>query len=108
MYSVIFDRKNGRDYYKGSDNKYHLENEDALLDRIPQPLDFDKKPYYYWQDKEWIFDNDAYEQAKQQEIDLPNIQETITTEELLAALLEIAENISDIEDALIELAEMEG
>lgn len=108
MYSVKFDVKNGRKYYAASNAKYHLEDEDMMLDEIPAPLDDSKMSYYYYQNSEWVFDSDAYEQAKQQEVESPTTQEVITSEELLEAILEIAENVSDLEDALIELAEMEG
>lgn len=37
-----------------------------------------------------------------------NAQEPVTTEEILGAFLEIAESISDLEDAIVELAGMEG
>lgn len=68
MYSVKFYVKNGRKYYAASNAKYHLEDEDMMLDEIPTPLDDDgKMQYYYYQGGEWVFDSDAYERAKQQE-----------------------------------------
>ena len=108
MYSVKFNVKNGRKYYLASDAKYHLEDEDMMLDKIPAPLDDSKMHYYYYDGNEWMFDNDAYEAAKEQEIVLPGVQETVTLEEILNGLVELAENISDLEDALVELAGMEG
>lgn len=107
MYSVKFDIKNGRKYYAASNAKYHLEDENMVLDKIPEPLDDGKMQYYYYYGSEWVFDSDAYEWAKEQEIVPPIAQESITPEELLAAILEIAENVSDLEDAIVELAEME-
>lgn len=101
MYSVKFDVKNGKKYYAASNGKYHLEDEDMVLGEIPAPLDDSKMYYYYYQNGEWVFDSDAYEQAKQQEIEPPTTQEVITSEELLAAILEIAENVSDLEDAVV-------
>lgn len=108
MYSVKFNAENGRKYYAASDAKYHLDGEDMMLDKIPEPLDANKMQYYYYEGGEWIFDKDANEAAKEQEIVLPGVQETVTLEEILNGLVELAENISDLEDALVELAGMEG
>lgn len=108
MYSVKFNIKNNKKYYSQSNKKYHLKNEDIMLNEIPSPADADKMPYYYYEGGEWIFDNDAYERASEQVADIPVVQETVTMEEILNGLMEIAESISDIEDAIVELAGMEA
>ena len=46
MYSVAFAVKDNKKYYSKHRAKYHLEQEDAVLEEIPQDTT-DKMPYYY-------------------------------------------------------------
>lgn len=108
MYSVAFLIKNGKKYYKNSRKKYHLKEKDAVLSEIPTANGV-RKTFYYWNGTAWIFDEDAYTeyQAELEAAELETQQaaeEEISKEELLEAMLELAQGQSDLEDAMVELA----
>lgn len=111
LYSVAFVEKDGKKYYKQHRSKYHLENESAVLESIPTDT-AEKMKFYYYEDGTWVFDEEAFQEYMEslekkqhaQEADNTNISQ----EEILAAMMELAQNQSDIEDALIEMAALVG
>lgn len=108
MYSVAFSIQNGKKYYKNSRKKYHLKEEDAVLSEIPTD-DAVRNSFYYWSGSAWVFDEEAYAkyQAELEAAELETQQaaeEEISKEELLEAMLELAQGQSDLEDAMVELA----
>lgn len=110
LYSVAFEEKNGKKYYKQHKIKYHLENEDAVLENIPADT-FEKKPFYYYENSSWVFDEEAYNEylkkAEQQQETGTN-DTAITQEDMIMAMMELAQQISDLEDGLIEIAAIVG
>ena len=111
LYSVAFVEKDGKKYYKQHRSKYHLENESAVLESIPTDT-AEKMKFYYYEDGTWVFDEVAYEKHMEslekehqaQEEDNTNI----TQEDMLTAMMELAQQVSDIEDALIDVAVVVG
>ena len=111
MYSVAFAEKDGRKYYKNHREKYHLEDEDALLEEIPQDS-ADKLPFYYWENETWQFDEAAYyldqEQKEQQkEKQEEEAELAISQEDLINAIMEMAQTISDLQDQVNKLSGVE-
>lgn len=109
--SVAFEEKNGKKYYKQHKTKYHLENESALMDIIPNDTP-ERMRFYYCDHGAWIFDTEAYEeylaevQEKQQEA--ANNDTTITQQDMLVAMMELAQQISDMETAFEQLKDTVG
>ena len=112
LYSVVFTEKNGRKYYKKHRAKYYLEEESTVLDSIPEDNTERMQFYYYEENTGWTFDEQAYieYQKEIEEQGNGNVQEnnSITQEEMLAAMMELAQNQSDLEDALVEVAALVG
>ena len=111
LFSVAFEEKNGKKYYKQHKTKYHLENEDAVLEGIPVDT-FEKRRFYYYEDSSWVFDEEAYNEylakiEKEQQEEKAN-DTAITQEDMLIAMMELALQISDLEDGLIEIAAIVG
>ncbi len=109
-YSVEFDNKNGRSYYKNHREKYHLKNESAVIEVIP-PVE--KRLFYYFDGTSWIMDEELYQKSVEEAEKAAGesasaVSTEISMEELLAAIMELAQNQSDIEDALLELAALQG
>lgn len=104
--SVAFEEKNGKKYYKQHKIKYHLENESALMDIIPNDTP-ERMRFYYCDHGAWIFDGKAYDeylsemQEQQQESENNNM--TITQQDMLVAMMELAQQISDMETAFNQL-----
>ncbi|MBQ6787559.1 MAG: hypothetical protein IJO85_07550 [Lachnospiraceae bacterium] len=104
--SVAFEEKNGKKYYKQHKTKYHLENESALMDIIPNDTP-ERMRFYYCDHGAWIFDTEAYEeylaevQEKQQEA--ANNDTIITQQDMLVAMMELAQQISDMETEFNQL-----
>lgn len=104
--SVAFEERNGKKYYKQHKTKYHLENESEVLEVIPEDTT-DRMRFYYYENEEWIFDSEAYEeyltkvQEKQQGAE--NSDTMITQQDMLAAMMELAQQISDIETEFDQL-----
>lgn len=110
LYSVVFIEKDGKKYYKQHRSKYHLENESAVLESIPDGTS-DTMEFYYYEDGKWLFDNEAYQEYMESLEKKQQSQETdtnITQEEMLTAMMELAQQVSDIEDALIDVAAVIG
>lgn len=115
MYSVAFAEKDGKKYYKNHREKYHLEDEDDLLEEIPQDST-DKMTYYYWNGEIWKFDESSYykdqnekeaqaaeEEKKQEE----EAELAISQEDLINAIMEMAQTISDLQDQVNKLSGVE-
>lgn len=111
LYSVAFTEKDGKKYYKQHRSKYHLENESAVLESIPTDT-AEKMKFYYYEDGTWVFDEEAYKkyltevQEQQQEID--NNDTTITQQDMLVAMMELAQQISDMEAEFKQLKDSVG
>ena len=110
MYNVIIvldDSKNRSYYYS-----YVAENGNIKCTELPPYADTNKAQACYWDGKKWVFDADKYaeikafqtaereaaEQAKKAAEAVP------TNEELAAATMEIADNVSTLMDAMTEIA----
>lgn len=115
MYSVAFAVKDNKKYYSKHREKYHLDQEDAVLEEIPQDTT-DKMPYYYWDDETWHFDERSYykdqnereaqaaeEEKKQEE----EAELAISQEDLINAIMEMAQTISDLQDQVNKLSGVE-
>lgn len=109
--SVAFEEKNGKKYYKQHKTKYHLENESALMDIIPNDTP-ERMRFYYCDHEEWIFDNEAYEEyltkVKEQKKKAESNDTTITQQDMLVAMMELAQQISDMETAFEQLKDTVG
>ena len=115
MYSVAFAVKDNKKYYSKHREKYHLDQEDALLEEIPQDS-ADKIPYYYWDGKLWQFDESSYykdknekeaqaaeEEKKQEE----EAELAISQEDLINAIMEMAQTISGLQNQVNKLSGVE-
>lgn len=115
MYSVAFAVKDNKKYYSKHRAKYHLEQEDAVLEEIPQDTT-DKMPYYYWDNETWKFDESSYykdqdekeaqaaeEEKKQEE----EAELAISQEDLINAIMEMAQTISDLQEQVNKLSGVE-
>lgn len=104
--SVAFEERNGKKYYKQHKEKYHLENESALLESIPKDT-LDRMQYYYYDNDAWVFDAEAYEghltEMQKQQQEAKNNDTTITQQDMLAAMMELAQQISDMETEFKQL-----
>lgn len=113
LYSVAFTEKDGKKYYRKHREKYHLEDESAVLKTVPSDTS-DRMQFYYYEDSSrWIFDSESYdsyisEKKEQQEQEQNTDNTSITQEEILAAMMELAQNQSDLEDAIVEVAAVIG
>ena len=110
LYSVAFVEKDGKKYYNQHRSKYHLENESAVLESIPTDT-AEKMKFYYYEDGTWVFDEEAFQEYMESLEKKQQSQETdtnITQEEMLTAMMELAQQVSDIEDALIDVAAVIG
>lgn len=104
--SVAFEERNGKKYYKQHNEKYHLRNESVLLESIPKDAS-DRMRYYYYENEEWIFDSAAYEEyltkVQEQQQGAENSDMMITQQDMLAAMMELAQQISDMETEFDQL-----
>lgn len=111
MYNVIIvlDQSRNRSYYYS----YTDKNGNIECEELPPYADLNKARSCYWDGRKWIFDADkhteivaAQEAEKAAAEQARKAAETIpTNEELAAATMEIADNVSIIMDAVSELAE---
>lgn len=112
LYSVEFIENDGKKYYRHSRKKYHLENEGAVLDTIPSDTAERMQFYYYEENVGWIFDKETYEmylvEVEEKNKNVQKNNTNITQDEMLTAMMELAQQISDLEDALVEVAAMVG
>lgn len=111
MYSVAFEEKNGRQYYRYHREKYYLEGKSTVLPEIPRDSADRMQFYYYESGNGWAFDTPAYEEytaATEKEQEKQKEDTGISQEEMIKAIMELAQNQSDLEDALIELAAVVG
>ena len=115
MYSVTFVVKDNKKYYNKHREKYHLDQEDAVLEEIPQETT-DKMPYYYWDGELWQFDESSYykdqnekeaqaaeEEKKQEE----EAELAISQEDLINAIMEMAQTISNLQNQVNKLSGVE-
>ena len=115
MYSVTFVVKDNKKYYNKHREKYHLDQEDAVLEEIPQDTT-DKMPYYYWDGELWQFDESsqykdqnekeaqaAEEEKKQEE----EAELAISQEDLINAIMEMAQTISNLQNQVNKLSGVE-
>ena len=116
MYSVAFAGKDKKNYYSNHREKYHLDKEDAVLEEIPKDST-DKMPYYYWDGSTWQFDEAAYykdqdeKAAQAAEVEKKQEKEAeiaISQEDLINALMEMAQTISDLQDQVNKLSGAEA
>ena len=109
--SVAFEEKNGKKYYKQHKTKYHLENESALMDIIPNDTP-ERMRFYYYDHGAWIFDTEAYEEylaeVQEQQKKAESNDTTITQQDMLVAMMELAQQISDMETAFEQLKDTVG
>ena len=115
MYSVAFVVKDNKKYYNKHREKYHLDQEDAVLEEIPQDTT-DKMPYYYWDGESWQFDESSYykdqNEKEAQAAEEENKQEeeaelAISQEDLINAITEMAQIISDLQEQVNKLSGVE-
>lgn len=115
MYSVAFAVKDNKKYYSKHREKYHLDQEDAVLEEIPQDTT-DKMTYYYWNGESWQFDESSYykdqdekealaaeEEKKQEE----EAELAISQEDLINAIMEMAQTISNLQNQVNKLSGVE-
>lgn len=112
MYSVAFAVKDKKNYYSNHREKYHLDKEDAVLEEIPKDST-DKMPYYYWDGSTWQFDEAAYykdqdEKAEEEKKQEEETKLAISQEDLINALMEMAQTISDLQDQVNKLSGAEA
>lgn len=112
MYSVAFAVKDRKNYYSNHREKYHLDKEDAVLEEIPKDST-DKMPYYYWDGSTWQFDEAAYykdqdEKAEEEKKQEEETKLAISQEDLINALMEMAQTISDLQDQVNKLSGAEA
>lgn len=115
MYSVTFVVKDNKKYYNKHREKYHLDQEDAVLEEIPQDTT-DKMPYYYWDGELWQFDESSYykdqneKEAKAAEEEKKQEEEAelaISQEDLINAIMEMAQTISNLQNQVNKLSGVE-
>ena len=110
MYNVIIvlDEPRNKSYYYS----YVAENGNIECAELPPYQDINKAQACYWDGKKWVYDADKYaeivairtaekEAAEKEEAET---EATPSNADLAEALMEIAENISLIMDAVTELA----
>lgn len=112
MYSVAFAVKDKKNYYSNHREKYHLDKEDAVLEEIPKDST-DKMPYYYWDGSTWQFNEAAYykdqdEKAEEEKKQEEETKLAISQEDLINALMEMAQTISDLQDQVNKLSGAEA
>lgn len=105
MYSVVLEEVNGKRYYRKSRKKYHIPGETEILKSIPEDTT-NRMQFYYYTLSGWVFDEEAYQDhvRTMQTQEETESKTDITQEELLAAMMELAQNQNDIENAIMELA----
>ena len=109
MYNVIIvlDDFRDRSYYYS----YVAENGNVTCDELPPYADPNKARACYWNGEKWVFDADKYAEieevqaAEKEAADKAAAEEAAipTNAELADAMMEIADNVSVVMDAVAEL-----
>ena len=106
---IVLDETRDRSYYYS----YVPENGNIQCDELPPYADVNKAQSCYWDGEKWIFDEEKYaeivaaeeaEREAEQQAEL-EAAATPTNTEIAQALMELAENLSTVMDAITELAE---
>lgn len=106
---IVLDETRDRSYYYS----YVPENGNIQCDELPPYADVNKAQACYWDGEKWIFDEEKYteivaaeEAAKEaeQQAEL-EAAATPTNAEIAQALMELADNVSALMDAVTEIAE---
>ena len=110
MYNVIIvlDDSRDRSYYYS----YVAENGNITCEELPSYADINKARACYWDGEKWVFDagkyaeSEAVQAAEKEAADKAAAEEAAipTNAELADAMMEIADNVSILMDAVAELA----
>ena len=105
MYNVliVLDESRNKSYYYS----YVAENGNIECTELPPYQDINKAQACYWDGKKWVYDAEKYAEIvaiRTAEKEAAETEATPSNADLAAALMEIAENISLIMDAVTELA----
>lgn len=105
---IVLDETRDRSYYYS----YVPENGNIQCDELPPYQDINKAQSCYWDGEKWIFDEEKYAEivaAEEAEKEAAEEAEkeaaaTPTNTELAQALMELADNVNTLMDAVTELA----
>lgn len=110
MYNVIIvlDESKNRNYYYS----YVAENGNIECEELPPYQDIHKARSCYWNEEEWIFDADKYaeiravQEAEKEAAEQAALEAktTPTNADLADAVMDLADNVSILMDAVTELA----
>lgn len=106
---IVLDESRNKSYYYS----YVTENGNIECAELPPYADPNKARACYWDGEKWVFDADKYAEieavqaAEKEAADKAAAEAAAvpTNEELAAATMEIADNVSTLMDAVTELAE---
>lgn len=105
---IVLDESRNRSYYYS----YVAENGNIECEDLPPYADVNKARSCYWDGKKWVYDADRYAEIvavqtaekENAEKEAAEAESVPTNADLMMAVMELADNISTIMDALLEIA----
>lgn len=111
MYSVKLRKHGNKQYIEKWRKDFRLDDEDILVPEMPDDTE-DKYPYYYYSMGAWVFDQKTYQKDMKDKADKQKEEEeekkkeqdkTISMDDVMQALLDLAIEVELIKEQLTML-----